>query len=180
MQNNSTGQQDNSGHRCLPNNEIEDDVYAEIDEERMCPDSPSSRTDKISSESKSSSSSKESKESVNEGYLNPYQALLTDSKMTIISGEIFDQEDKEEQQRKYSKLENNVQSEKTKNTKGNPVKVIYLELEDIYNVKIKPSVESENGDTKDDNTALHVEWTFKRLNTMYKCFFFGLLLKLLF
>ncbi|CAC5390343.1 unnamed protein product [Mytilus coruscus] len=154
--------------RSSPNNEIEDNAnaYAEIDEERMCPDSSSSRTDQSNGDSKSSSSSKDSKESVNDGYTNPYQALLSESKTKLSSEVVFEQEDREEQQRRYSKLENNGISEKKENTNDNPEKVIYLELEDINTAEIMPVMESENGDTKEDNTKHHVEWTFKRLNTM--------------
>ncbi|VDI49836.1 Hypothetical predicted protein [Mytilus galloprovincialis] len=168
--NNSPDQQDNNGHRNSLHNETEDDInaYAEIDEERMCPDSPRSRTDQTSSDSNSSSSNKDSKESVNDGYINPYQALITDSKMKINSEVVFEQEDKkeDEQQRNYSKLENNVISEKVEKTNNNPAKVIYLELEDMNNAEIKPVVESENTDKKEDAIEHHIEWTFKRLNTM--------------
>ncbi|VDI41100.1 Hypothetical predicted protein [Mytilus galloprovincialis] len=168
--NNSVGQQDNNGHRNSPHNEIEDDInaYAEIDEERMCPGTPRSRTDQTSCDSNSSSSSKDSKESVNDGYINPYQALITGSKMKLNSEEVFEHEDKEEdeQQRKYSKLENNVISENVEKTNNNQEKVIYLELEDTNNAEIKPVVDSESGDKNEDAIIRQVEWTFKRLNTM--------------
>ncbi|XP_063415966.1 uncharacterized protein LOC134697612 [Mytilus trossulus] len=164
----SPGQQDFNGHRNSLHYDIEDDIndYAEIDEERMCPDSPYS--DQTSSDSNLSSSNKESKESVNDGYINPYHSLITDSKIKLNSEVVFEQEDKEEdeQLKNYSKLENTVISEKEEKTNDNPAKVIYLELEDMNNAEIKPVVVCENGDKKEDAIEHHVEWTFKRLNTM--------------